>query len=125
MVTPAIGSLYRDDEVPDYFARDLFESSLTVLGELADVLDVPVLITDARDDAIGDLLVEHATHEIEVTKTSLGLRFETEDFETQLYWDEGFWQTTIPYWVELFGAVGETKPVDVARQFGLTDELEA
>jgi len=36
----------------------------------------------------------------------------TGDFETTVYWQDGYWQTTVPYWVELLGAV-EDKSAEV------------
>jgi|APHM01.1.fsa_nt_gi hypothetical protein len=31
------------------------------------------------------------------------------------YWHRGWWQTTIPYWVELCGAVDATDPVEAVQ----------
>jgi hypothetical protein len=44
--------------------------------------------------------------------TDLGYRVVGEEFETTVYWDETGWQTTIPYWVELFGMVEEGVPAE-------------
>jgi len=126
LVAPCLTSLYRDDGVPDREAADLLESSLTILGELADVLDVPILVTaDADGPAGGDsldaLLADHADAEIECTRTSAGLKYASDGFETTVYLSDGYWQTTIPYWVELFGAVVEEEPAVAARAAGLAD----
>jgi hypothetical protein len=40
-----------------------------------------------------------------------------DDFQTQVYWGSHYWQTTISYWVDLFGAVD-----DVSHQ-SATDQL--
>jgi hypothetical protein len=125
VVAPCLTSLYRDDDLPDWEAADLFESSLAVLGELADVFDVPVLVTaeSGSDGPSRDLLAEYADAEIECTRTDEGLRYASEDFETTVYLADGYWQTTIPYWVELFGAVVEDDPVIAAQSAGLVETL--
>jgi hypothetical protein len=127
VVAPCLASLYRDDDVPDREAADLFESSLTVLGELADVLDVPVLVTAERENSQDDLdalVADYAADEIECTRTDAGLKYASEDFETTVYLSDGYWQTTIPYWVELFGAVVEDDPAVAAQAAGLAGTLE-
>ena len=127
VVAPCLASLYRDDDVPDREAADLLESSLTILGELADVLDVPVLVTadagtDAsRGDDLDALLADHADAEIECVRTDAGLKYAGDGFETTVYLSDGYWQTTIPYWVELLGAVVEDEPAVAARTAGLVD----
>lgn len=125
VVAPRLTSLYRDDDVPDREATDLLESSLAMLSELADVLDVPVLAT-AESDAGGDLdalLADYADSEIACTRTRAGLKYASEDFETTVYLADGYWQTTIPYWVELFGAVVEDDPGVAAQALGLVEEI--
>lgn len=44
---------------------------------------------------------------VECRRTSQGYAFETDEFETTGYWHRGWWQTTVPYWVQLCGAVGD------------------
>jgi hypothetical protein len=46
----------------------------------------------------------------------MGYRFEGDDVETTVYWQDGAWQTTIPYWVELVGAVDETSGITLDPQ---------
>lgn len=111
VVVPNAASLYRDDDVPEYERDRLLASSLALLSELATTLGIPVLVTDARDDDATTAVVEAATDEIAVEETAFGYRYEGEDFETTVYWDGDGWQTTIPYWVELFGAVGDRPAV--------------
>ena len=125
VVAPCLTSLYRDDDLPDWEAADLFESSLAVLGELADVFDAPVLVTaeSGSDGPLRDLLADYADAEIECTRTDAGLRYASEDFETTVYLADGYWQTTIPYWVELFGAVVEEDPAIAAQAAGLVETV--
>lgn len=60
-----------------------------------------------------------ATQTITFEKTDLGYRFEADDFETMVYWGDGYFQTTISYWVELLGAVDDPEPAATAVDQGL------
>ncbi|WP_332898883.1 hypothetical protein [Haladaptatus sp. CMSO5] len=120
LVVPEIDALYADDDVPDYEGEDLLRASLTILRELATSLGVRVLVTSAGT-SLSPLVAAHADTEITCTETALGYRYEAPDFETLVYWGEGFWQTTIPYWVELFGSVDEFDPVITAADNGWFD----
>lgn len=33
----------------------------------------------------------------------MGYRYEGEDFEMTVYWQDGYWQTNIPYWGAVTG----------------------
>ncbi|MFC4551897.1 MULTISPECIES: hypothetical protein [Halorussus] len=120
VVAPCVASLYRDDDLPDREGRDLLSASLAVLAELASALDLPVVVTaEGADAETAALVADYADAEIECTRTDAGLRYASDDFETTVYLDDGFWQTTIPYWVELLGAVAEDDPVAAATAAGL------
>ncbi|MFC7045885.1 hypothetical protein ACFQH6_11120 [Halobacteriaceae archaeon GCM10025711] len=121
VVAPCVASLYRDDDVPDYEARDLLASSLTVLRELGRAADVPVLLSASADDDAAALVADHADAEVTATHTDHGVRYDADGFETQVYWDDGFWQTTIPYWVELLGVARDADPATVALRLGLVE----
>ena len=110
VVVPAVESLYRDDDVPPDEGETLLASSLARLADLGRTFDVPVLATTTGE---ATTVAAHADAEIECTRTSQGFRYETDSFATTLYLDDGHWQTTIPYWVELFGAVSEADPFAV------------
>lgn len=105
VVAPLVDDLYADDDLLDCEAERLREATLSTLDALAAACDVPVLVT-ASDSAV---VREHANAELEVEPTKFGPRFESGDdntaSETTAYWTRGGWQTTIPYWVGLFGAV--------------------
>ena len=106
VVAPCVAALYRDDDLPDYYRPHLVESTVALLAGIAASLSIPVVITEPGPDddlwAIVDGLVDHA---IACVETPFGYRYEAEGFETTVYWCDGHWQTTIPYWVELLGAV--------------------
>jgi hypothetical protein len=108
VVLPNAPALYRDDDVPEHEATALFDAVVTALSEVATVYDIPVLVTDAgpRDD-LTESVAATADVRYRAEATDLGYRVVGEAFETTVYWDETGWQTTIPYWVELFGTVEE------------------
>ncbi len=111
VVLPGVADLYRDDDVPDYERDALFEAGLAAGAALADALSVPVLASDEGDDELSALAAGYADAEIEVERTDLGLSFRGAGFETLGYWGRDFWQTTVPYWVELFGVADPEAPL--------------
>ncbi|MDZ7701212.1 MAG: hypothetical protein U5J98_03640 [Halobacteriales archaeon] len=111
VVLPGVGDLYRDDDVPDYEREALFEAAVSVAAGLADSLSVPVLVADDGGDALTAIAADHADAEVEVEPTAMGLAFRGAGFETLGYWGRGYWQTTIPYWVDLFGARDPEEPL--------------
>ena len=117
VVAPNLAALYEAADGAAAETERLFEGSLALLADLADALDVPVLVSAPRGtDAHRAAIRERAADVVECRQTSQGYAFETDDFQTTAYWHRGWWQTTIPYWVDLYGAVdgepaaGETAP---------------
>jgi hypothetical protein len=110
VVAPNVASLYRDDDVPEYEREDLYAATATLLGEVGDAYDLPVLVTtDASGAGLPPAVADDATR-LACDRTRMGLRYAGEAFETQVYVEDGFWQTTIPYWVELFGSARSIAP---------------
>lgn len=106
LIVPNVASLYRDDDVPEYEAEPLLDAVLTRLDEIGSTFDVPVLVTDSGpDDGLAAIVRDAAMSVLECERTELGYRYEGPEFETDVYWTDAFWQTTIPYWVSLLGAV--------------------
>ena len=108
LVATNVAAHYEKADHPDEEIDRLFAASVTLLSALAHSLDVPCLVSapyasEEKRELIRDLAVD----EIEVERTGLGYRFASEDFETMGYWQCGWWQTTIPYWVDLFGVAPE------------------
>ncbi len=104
VVAPNIASLYEDDDVPDYERSALFEAAVTMLAALADTHELPVVVSAA---AGGTDLVDHvaaaAEHTVDCERTQAGMRYTGDAGETTVYVEQGYWQTTIPYWVDLLG----------------------
>lgn len=117
IVVPNLASLYRDDDVPAHEAAPLVGAVCDALAAVAETYEIPVLVTDASaTDTLTDELTERADRQLHCERTAMGYRFEGDDVETTVYWQDGAWQTTIPYWVELVGAVGEASGVTVDAQ---------
>ncbi|QSW97895.1 hypothetical protein [Haloterrigena alkaliphila] len=120
IVAPNVASLYHDADLPEWEREDLLAASLETLAELGRVLECPVVVTSADDDRVATVS-DYATATIECVRTREGIRLERADGgtdaadadgnrgtvvdETAGYWHEHYWQTTIPYWVDLCGAV--------------------
>ncbi|WP_226005506.1 hypothetical protein [Natrinema salinisoli] len=131
LVAPNVAALYRDDDLAAWEREDLLAASLETLSELGRVLDCPVLVTragGADDAATGSGPVsEYADTAIDCVRTREGLRLEPAGEEadaasaTAGYWHGSQWQTTIPYWVELCGAVDAVDPVVAAHDRGLLE----
>lgn len=112
VVAPCTAALYRDDDVPGDLGRDMLATSLATLRELARTLEVPIVVTTPGEGTDHHALVaERADRTVACERTRAGLRFVGPDAETTVYRDAGGWQTTIPYWVDLFGCVCDAEPV--------------
>ena len=123
VVAPATVDLYRDPDVPDHETDRLLDATLTTLAATADALSIPVLVTTPRDDDLADRVEARADRTIEAAETAMGVAYEGPEFQTDAYWQDGYWQTTIPSWVDLLGAVGDQSPVEAT--FGELAEAEA
>lgn len=116
VVVPNVAALYRDDDVPDSETGPLFRTALRTLDALARSIGVPVVLTATGTDALAGAVGSAATQVVRCERTRCGLRVESGDYETLVYREPGWWQTTVPYWVDLLGAVddGLTPPGQTA-----------
>lgn len=103
IVVPHVCSLYRDDDLDAHEADQLLGASLQTLSALATALSLPVLMTAPQQER--STLASTVDHELQCESTDYGYAFRGEDFQTTVYHERHWWQTTIPYWVELLGAV--------------------
>lgn len=110
IVAPGFPALYADADVPDWEAEDMLDAGLTVLRETARALNCPVLATVDDSGPLADAVLDAADHELAVEHTDFGFKYTGEEFETTAYAGAGHWQTTIPYWVDLFGATDSFDP---------------
>jgi len=113
LVAPNVASLYRDDDVPRYRRERLLDSTVRTFAALADARGIPTLLSVPTGRDPGPA-ADHADREIRCERTRMGYRFEGPGVETTVYWADGHWQTTIPYWVELLGVAPESDGPSVA-----------
>lgn len=107
LVAPNVAALYRDDDVPASETGPLFRTALRTLDALARSVEVPVIVTAAGDDSLAEAVGASATQIIRCERTRCGLRMTSGEYETLVYREPGWWQTTVPYWVDLLGAVDD------------------
>jgi hypothetical protein len=112
VVAPVVDDLYTDDDLLAGEADRLREATLSTLRALAEACDVPVLVTASDPECVA----EYADETVEVEETRFGPRFEGAGGETTAYWTRGGWQTTVPYWVDIYGA---------AEALGAAETVEA
>ncbi|AWB28194.1 hypothetical protein [Halococcoides cellulosivorans] len=103
VVAANVGALYADPDVPEYDREPLLRSSLEALAGLAEARSIPVLASTAG--ALADRVRSAADRVITCEATSEGHRYVGPDVETPAYRGPGYWQTTIAYWLDLFGPV--------------------
>lgn len=105
VVLPNVCSLYRDDDLDEQEAERLLAATLTTISELAAARDIPVLLTAIPSER--DCLESYVDHQLTWEQTRAGDTFRGEDFRPMAYQGPRWWQTTIPYWVDLFGVAEE------------------
>ncbi len=106
LVAPNLAALYEAADGPESERDRLYEATCSLLAALAASMEIPVL-TGAPDatDAHRETLRERSAHEITCRPTAFGYAVDAPGFTQSGYWGAGWWQTTIPYWVEVCGAV--------------------
>lgn len=103
IVLPHVCALYRDDDLDEHVGDRLLTASLRTLSALADALKIPVLVTAPPHERPS--LESLVDHELQCDATRHGYAFTGETFQTTVFYEHSWYQTTIPYWVEMFGAV--------------------
>lgn len=106
VAAPNLAALYEAADGPEAELDRLYAATCSLLSALAASTGVTVLTTapDATD-AHRETLREQASHELTCRPTDFGYAIDAPGFTQSGYWGEGWWQTTIPYWVEVCGAV--------------------
>lgn len=106
VVAPNLASLYADNDVPDHEADAMADATLALLAEVAETFDVPVLVTTSAAPYAEDVRAAADRH-LDAERTDAGLSVTGPSFQTDVYWHDWGFQTTIPYWVDLLGAAEE------------------
>ena len=119
LVAPNVASLYEDDDIPAHEREALLDAALTMLREVGETHEVPVLVTAAAAaSATRETVAAAADRVVTAERTRMGLRFAGDGTETTVYVEDGHWQTTIPYWVELFGVAATVDRPTPAADLG-------
>ena len=101
LVAPNVCSLYRDNDLAEDEANQLLAATLRLLAELAETVSIPVLVTARESESA--VLEPLADHELIYKQTVVGDIILDPTDKTTGYHGHGWWQTTIPYWVDLLG----------------------
>lgn len=109
VVVPNIDILYEECDLPIGERLEMVESALAILEAVAESAGAAVICSVRGEGEVAEAVCSAADHQLEVEATGLGLSFTGDEFETHGYWCDGLWQTTIPYWVDIFGSVEETR----------------
>jgi hypothetical protein len=103
VVAPNADAHYRDADCGSAEANRLRGATERLLAAVGD-LGVPVLVT-------GEVASDRT---LDCERTREGLRFAGDGFETTVYPGRGYWQTTLAYWVDLYGAA-DAEPLAESR----------
>lgn len=114
VVVPCAAALYGDDDVPEAVAGAMLDDALARLRAVAADREVPVLATTPGDGFGDGRVADAADRVLTATATDQGVRFAGDGVETTAYWRRDGWQTTIDYWVDLFGCVCDRAPAGPA-----------
>lgn len=103
VVLPSVDWFYHADELRHGEGEEMLADGLRRLSTLAAERDLPVLLTesDAGESGPADLLAEYSDTELECEFTPMGPRFVTGEFETLVYHEDGYIQTTLAFWREV------------------------
>lgn len=116
VVAPNVAALYEDDDVPDEEAATMFEATLALLAATGAAVDAPVAVTAPGARRTGQVR-QAADRVVAAERTRAGLALAGDSFRSDVYWHDGWFQTTIPYWVDLLGeravvAAGDAVPIE-------------
>ncbi|WP_248516320.1 hypothetical protein [Salinarchaeum laminariae] len=118
IVAPALDARYREDNLRGDEGERMLVRAVARLAGVAREVDVPVLVTRARDDALSAPIANAAADTLRCEQTAMGPRFVTDEFETLVYpVEDGLVQTTLAYWRRILEArapEGALEPVDGA-----------
>jgi hypothetical protein len=104
VVATGLDGMYRDADVDDELAEQMFIRAIASLARVVRVHDVPVLVTRCRGDDFSQPLRRAAATHLQCRATPFGPQFEDAagDMQTLVYHTgDGWMQTTLAYWQEV------------------------
>jgi hypothetical protein len=103
VVLPELDWFYRHDDLDHGEAERMVSAGVSLVEDLHQRSDVPVLVTQTAEDNLSQP-IRTAAEVIQCKQTRHGPRFVGEDFETLVYPGNGYVQTTIAYWNRILSA---------------------
>lgn len=101
IVAPAVESFYAEDDLRAGEGEEMLTEALTRLQGLAATADLPVLVTRQNAGGVGQRVADYVSTRLECEITELGPRFSGDDFETLVFRENGYLQTTLAFWRRL------------------------
>lgn len=100
LVMPQFSFHYLEGQLNDREAEELFTESWSKVMEIQEKYDLKVLVTlpEEGDSRFCFRIRSDSENKLEIQKTSRGMNYSSDSFETHFYRENGFLQTTIPYW---------------------------
>lgn len=102
ILAPNVADLYRDDDIREWERENLFSATLRILRELGRSLDCHVIVT-ATESETAERIEAVADQDVTCIHTREGIRFDGDGVSAIGYHHGAYWQTTIPYWVDICG----------------------
>lgn len=104
VVLPGVDWFYRTDDFHGTEGAVMLEAAMQEVADLAKQVEVPFLISRETADAFASSVADIADHTIRYESTTFGPRFVGDDFETLVYPDGDYVQTTLTYWQRVLQA---------------------
>lgn len=101
IVLPLVDWFYTEDDVRGDRGEEMLASALDIIEEVSKSHEVPVLLTREHRSGIGQLVESIVDETLECYYSEFGPRFSGDDFETMIYRQNGYIQTTFAFWRKL------------------------
>lgn len=100
LVLSNLSQLYVSGQINRYEAEELFEETWNKLVDITAERDLKVMLTmpGQEDSYLQNFIRSRSDNVIDIERNHQGVRYESGDFETRIYRENGVLQTTIPYW---------------------------
>lgn len=109
LVLPQISSLYEEGQIKEWEARELFQETWQRIKHLQREHNLKVLVSVSHESELGYAVQSDADNRIQVEETGQGWRYKADNYQQMIYRQEGWLQTTVPYWVKKRKQVVELK----------------
>lgn len=101
IVVPAMDWFYDEDTLRHGEGEEMLTEAVTHLQDIGTTEGVPVLVTRHQDGGVGHCISDYTTERLECELTDFGPRFSGSNFETLIFRQNGYLQTTLTFWRRL------------------------